>query len=523
MEKILDFLSGGIPGGIYILSFILLAIQLTFMNLKKSGLVEKRAGLKKQIIYSFAVILIYSVVWFALRPPLPRVRVIVLPSRQEGAFKLDSESVRFAELVDRAAFNNQGKKYIVHRWNWLYETIGKDSADSYRAWAGCAKRMDAGVIIESSIKEDGSLSCTIHLRSDDSSPVLLTGKPIELLRKINDKIDLFKNDVYSLKPIPAVYLQAKLQCLAANYDEVEKLLEGSDDAKSIELRACALIRKGKKKKIDREKAKYIKINNPDINKAKSLLFSLIKRREDTPETAYLLGRIAQWEEKFEDANTFLKKALSEDLYNSRIYYAISFFLSSRLKELGFERRDQILEKALYLDPGFRNAVLELAQHYYRSSSGSPSSAGIGKAKDIIYRYLHIKPNDPQVLSNLASILTKTKKLDEALGIYKELQKRFPDDSNTYYDIGTIYFYKKEYRKALKNYLQAIKIDNNLDAYLMAGFSYRQLAMNDSALYYYRERVKRKTGDDDKYALEAMKGIRIILNEKANGKLKKNEK
>ena len=226
----------------------------------------------------------------------------------------------------------------------------------------------------------------------------------------------------------------------------------------------------------------------------------------------MLGRIAQYDEKFEDANTFLKKALAEDLYNSRIYYAISFLLSSRFKELGFDRRDQILEKALYLDPGYRNAVLELSQYYYDNSSGSPSSAGITKARTTIKRYLQIKPNDPLILSSLASILLKTKKLDEAMEIFKELKERFPNDSDTYYNVGTIYFYKKMKQEALSNFLQAIDIDQNLDAYLMAGFVYRQLGNNDSALYYYRERVKRKSGDDDIFAVEAMKGIRSILQE-----------
>jgi hypothetical protein len=54
---------------------------------------------------------------------------------------------------------------------------------------------------------------------------------------------------------------------------------------------------------------------------------------------------------------------------------------------------------------------------------------------------------------------------------------------------------------------------------MAGFSYRELGINDSALYYYRERVRRKTGDDDIYAAEAMKGIRIILQEQEQGSKK----
>ena len=70
--------------------------------------------------------------------------------------------------------------------------------------------------------------------------------------------------------------------------------------------------------------------------------------------------------------------------------------------------------------------------------------------------------------------------------------------------------KKEYRKALPYFLKAIEIDQNLDSYLYAGITYRLLGNNKMALKYYRERVRRKTGDDDYYALQAMKGIQIIL-------------
>ena len=33
---------------------------------------------------------------------------------------------------------------------------------------------------------------------------------------------------------------------------------------------------------------------------------------------------------------------------------------------------------------------------------------------------------------------------------------------------------------------------------------------DQALYHFRERVKRKSGDEDEYAKQAMQGIRLIL-------------
>ena len=74
----------------------------------------------------------------------------------------------------------------------------------------------------------------------------------------------------------------------------------------------------------------------------------------------------------------------------------------------------------------------------------------------------------------------------------------------------VYFYKKEYQIAIDQFLKAIEIDENLNAFLYAGITYRMMEENQLALDYYRERIRRKTGDGDRWAKEAMKGVRKIL-------------
>jgi len=61
-------------------------------------------------------------------------------------------------------------------------------------------------------------------------------------------------------------------------------------------------------------------------------------------------------------------------------------------------------------------------------------------------------------------------------------------------------------------VKAIDIDKNLDSYLYAGVIYRELGEKEKSLQYFRERVKRMTGEDDHYAREAMQGIRKVLEE-----------
>jgi len=189
---------------------------------------------------------------------------------------------------------------------------------------------------------------------------------------------------------------------------------------------------------------------------------------------------------------------------------LSFIHDDRLKELGFGERKEILEKAVELDPGYRDAVYQLAEAYYNSGTGTISGMGTTRSKQVISKFLAIQQNDVNILSLLASIELKLGYHDLALEIYTQIADQLPDQSNSYYNLGMVYFYKEEYEVALKQFFKAIEIDENLNAFLYAGITYRMMGENQLALNYYRERIRRKTGDDDRWAKEAMKGVRKIL-------------
>ena len=78
-----------------------------------------------------------------------------------------------------------------------------------------------------------------------------------------------------------------------------------------------------------------------------------------------------------------------------------------------------------------------------------------------------------------------------------------------------------YDSAKIEFNRAIDISDYPDAYLYLGAMYRLEGDPDRALHYYRERIKRKQGDDDQYAKEAMRGIRLILNDLAEEEEKAN--
>ncbi len=388
----------------------------------------------------------------------------------------------------------------------MYQTIGPDSVHYLNRWIVLSRRLNAGLVIQPVINSAG-ISATIFDQND--SVTLRASNSSDLLKQLDNRFKLFKSGYLPDIKIDSNYLSGRLAILNRNYN---KLIE-SNPGPSIEmqeLKAEALVRRGLAVSIDREKAQYIHTKNPDLDQAKSILFKLINNEQDNYETAYWLGQIAIYDQDYAKAELFLKKALIDNPSDARTYLALGFLHDDRLKELGFGEHKEILKKAVELDPGYREAVYQLAEAYYNSGTGTTSGMGTTRAKQVIAKFLAIQKNDVNILSLLASIELKLGYHDRAQEIYTQIAGLLPNESSSYYNLGMVYFYKKEYKIALEQFLKAIEIDENLNAFLYAGITYRMMGENQLALDYYRERIRRKTGDDDKWAKEAMKGVRKIL-------------
>ncbi len=517
MRNLLTFLSGEVPGGIVLLIIIIFAVNVTFILLKSSKIFSAEKALKNQLFYSIIILMIYTSLWLILQPPLPKVRVMVLPTvNQDNVVELNSKAFALAESFERAGLNNTRNKYIIHRWSWLFETLGNDSVTQFSAWKSTALRMNPGVIIESAYGPEGGIACTVYDYHNGNVKknvieVAAADEIDELLDRLNKQFKFFSDKPVSMNS-DTLILDAKISLLQGDTEKVSNLIEGRDDVEAKILRALVLMKNGMSVRRDREKAKYTKIVNNSFEETKRILHPLIKERIDTPEVPYLLGRIALREEDYPLAELFLKKAIIDDPSNPRVLFALSYLLPARLQELGYENRINVLEKAVTLDPGYVKAVYELANEYYLTGTGTQVGTGTTMAMETIDSYMKIKADDPTILSLLGMIYIKTNRFDEAFDVNQKLQKQYPEDSNVYYNLGLIRFHQKKYEDALNYFKKAIDIDRNLDSYLYMGITYRQLGDREKALKYYRERIKRKKGDDDYYAKEAMTGIRKILDE-----------
>jgi len=522
MADIISFLSGKVPGGIILFLFILLIVNLVFLFFTSSKLITPQKSKKQRFIFSIGFIAFYIILWISLQPASPKTRLVILPSlNADSALSLNAANFTLTDLAEEQVIkNNLNKKYLFQRWEWLLEALGSDSANHYRAWRNLSIRMGAGLIVESRFTSAG-MSCSVRVLKDgkytmQDFSVPKQGSCRKILATLQKRLTIFKTYAPA-RVLPAQrLLEARLMIVQGRLNKAETLLKGQTSAEAKILQGIVLAKQGFKEKIDREKAKYVPQRIEEFEQAKRIFAALMREKKDTAELAYWLGRMEMYLQNFNKAEIYLKNALLRDRSNSRIYYQLSFLLPRRLKDFGFKNRKEILERAVYFDPVFRQAVYELGNEYYVSGSGIPSATAELKARATLERYLSIKNDDPQILSLLASIYLKTSQIDKAYRIFQRLQKRFPNDSNSYYDLGVVFFMKKNYPRALEYFKKAIALDQNLDAFLYAGITCQRMGNKKQALHYYRERVKRKTGDDDRYADEAVKGIRSILADSLNG-------
>lgn len=464
---------------------------------------------KNRLTYSLALLMVYTGIWLATQPPRPQIRIIVMPAiSEEAPFAADARSFELAELFRQNAPQALQPKYLLHRWTWLYETIGADSLDFFAQWKRTAQALHPGIIIQPYYRNAG-LSCSVV--ADGDSLYFKATDAKALLQRIKQKTGLFKEHSV-LRQKDLGNLNLRLLLIENKNDRVIRAAASDTSLETMQLVAEAHVRKGLRRPIDREKAKYMKIENPDFQQAKRIYSKVIKAGADTPETAYWLGRMAIYDQVYTRAEIFLKKAFVEDPSNARILLQLSYLHPDRLKEFGYNSRIDILKKAVYLDPGYREGVFQLAREYYDSGTGTPSGTGTTMARQTIETFLKINRDDLKILSLLATLELKLGYYNTAYQLYSKIAARQPEVSNSWYNLGVVYFMQKKYQKALRQFLKAISIDQNRDAYLYAGITYRMLGENEKALHYYRERIRRKTGDDDKWAREAMKGIRKILSD-----------
>ena len=148
LQKVIETISGEIPGGFLLLLFLLVSINLAlFYFYKHSGLITLRQMRQKSIKYTFGLIFIYAVIWNFLQPPRLPDSVLVVPFQKN----IKQVSAAVPEGVELALYRNIHSDYRVHHWEWFWETLAKDSALDFNYRLQVAQRLNIQHIISGKI------------------------------------------------------------------------------------------------------------------------------------------------------------------------------------------------------------------------------------------------------------------------------------------------------------------------------------------------------------------------------------
>lgn len=514
MNSVFELLSGEVPGGFLLLILILFIINLSlFFFYKGSKFFSKEVYQKKTIRSNLIIIIIYITLWIVLKPiPLPD-SILFVP--MQNGEKCD---YMMSEILETHLSDNLSEEYRLHDWEWFYQTCNRDSINNFDYRFSVARRLNVDLIVTGTILDKSNIKINaLSSNLNFSQNFELEQKNTvseKILNWLNSKYEIFKTNDFQYKVIVENEIQkitkAKILYYDGKFSEALTIIENLEPEPSI-LKSEILLEFGKKELPNHNVSEFEKKQNKYFALVQNLLITIAKEGNDNAELNRILGRMYLFEDKYKEAEIFLKKALTQNPYDSRIYNDLYYLHYDRYKDLGFNNRFEVLKKAIELDKGYVEAVLNLANDYFQTGTGIKTGTGTTFALQTLNDYMKINSENDKILNLLASINLQIKHTDEAIEIYNKLIAKDNKNSQLYYNLGIGYFHKKNYKKAETAFLKSIEIDEYPDSFLYVGAINKIIGNFEKALYYYRERIKRrKKRQDDYYATEALHGLQWIL-------------
>lgn len=113
----------------------------------------------------------------------------------------------------------------------------------------------------------------------------------------------------------------------------------------------------------------------------------------------------------------------------------------------------------------------------------------GKAKQKLLFAKEISPNYPAIWYTLGYFYQKTQEISEAAYCYQHALKLAPENGSAHNNYGAFLYSTQQYRKAIQQFLLALKDPNYLDpgyAYENAGLCALKLEDKKLAMYYFKK-------------------------------------
>lgn len=216
-----------------------------------------------------------------------------------------------------------------------------------------------------------------------------------------------------------------------------------------------------------------------------------------------LGEVYISLKKWNEAENALRLARARDSTDSKIYLLLAQLHASRLRLWGFHNELELYQRARAFNPLDLEAGLLEADYQWRENRSV-------QAVEILEHWLHINPNQVEVLMSLARVKPSPSDDPQNLAIYKRILTLAPDNAEAYFNLGIVYYHQEDFDNAGKFFERAIKLNNHANARLYLASLAERRGNLDLAIRYLRERIRLSRGEDDKYAEVARNQLYNIL-------------
>ncbi len=527
-----DYLSGNVPGGF---GLYLLFIVVTFLVLRAISRANELFTPQHFRRWFFGIWLVatvlYAVVWLRNPPTEAFERYSVQFYSENPDYNWVAYYLR-DELENQLAPQQKATNYFFpQRWNLL-------SGETCEQFSGSVceniavqfpiNRLVLGKVQFSGNKGVISLSYVtnpggkVHRQTDipfdASDPAAALVAVRNWVSSVGLPVD--RHEV-AAAPFDPQFAKARQQFWLGNYSEAEALCRAAlrqypDNPHIKKWLYYAKIR------IAGEQSAADPVTNPFEQKrkpwqivlaeAQNFLIPLAKANYQTNQKDALLSNMIaeafMFDSKFGDAETFLKISFGE---NPLLLETLKNFVQlhpARYEGLPFKSEKALMARILTYCP-FEEVTLQkyiemLLTNLQVNNQPAP------EIRERLELALRLVPNHYTALLLKGKYHLTMFEYEAAAQAFESARKLHPEDAVPYYNLGVVKYYQKQYDAAFAEFQKAVDISDYLDAHLYLGVLYQQRGEYEKALTHFRYRVARKTGPDDYYAIQAMKGIRECL-------------
>jgi len=403
------------------------------------------------------------------------------------------------------------KDVLVYPVDWYYSSFNPDSIHSVRHIARRAKKFGLDYLILVSIEavENPQVRFVVYnthteafedslFSPGDDKSILMT------IRKISEMLKIELEDTAAFKAVPpvleSVYSRARRAQLNGDYKRAvnyfKKCLSMKDDLNIRIFYISALLKKGFERMRNGDSPDY------DLLLARDALRGVEGSGCDNPYYNLLYAELYIYKEMWNKASVHLRKVFKYSRNIPEAYFYFSRLHKSRFKYTGFGSKIQLLERAVYLNPAYKEAWLLLAQNLF-------AKGFYKEAKKTYLELLSVIPECADAYLGLATIAGAKNDPKELFDIYKELISVNPNYGLPYYNLGILYWKTKDFNEAERFFRKAVSLNGDINSYFYLGLIESEKGNYREALKYFKKRVSLRTGTNDHFADVAADKIRAL--------------